>query len=144
MNDRSDPFGERAGARREGRSRWRSLLFVPGDSTALLEKAPRSAADALIFDLEDAVPDSRKGQARANLAAFAPRLGRAGADLVVRVNNDPAQLKLDVSSIPAETRAVVLPKTETIEDLLALHGDDHGAVRVHRGAERAVYSKPES
>jgi citrate lyase subunit beta/citryl-CoA lyase len=106
----------------DSRSRWRSLLFVPGDNTSLLEKAPGASADGLIVDLEDAVAEDRKAHARANLAAFAPRLGKRGADLLVRVNNEPALLKLDVASIPAETRAVVLPKAETVDDLLALHG----------------------
>jgi citrate lyase subunit beta/citryl-CoA lyase len=109
-------------ARSIQRSRWRSLLFVPGDNSALLEKAPRSLADGLIFDLEDAVADNQKGHARANLAAFAPRLGKTGADLLVRVNNDPPRMKMDVASIPAETQAVLLPKTECVDDLLALHG----------------------
>ncbi|HET9159421.1 MAG TPA: CoA ester lyase [Caulobacteraceae bacterium] len=98
------------------------MLFAPGDNTALFEKACNTSTDGVVFDLEDAVPESEKARARANLAAVAPRLGRHGADLLVRVNNDPATLKLDIAAIPAETRAILLPKTETIEDLLALHG----------------------
>jgi citrate lyase subunit beta/citryl-CoA lyase len=104
------------------RSRWRSLLFVPGASTALFDKASKAGADGLIFDLEDAVPDAEKAAARSNLGAFARQAGKAGADLLVRVNNDPARLKLDVAALPVETRAVVLPKAESVDDLLALHG----------------------
>jgi citrate lyase subunit beta/citryl-CoA lyase len=92
------------------------LLFVPGDNASLLEKAPKCGADGLIFDLEDAVSQGRKDHARAHLAEFAPRLAQAGAELLVRVNNDRLRLALDIGSLPIETRAIVLPKAETVED----------------------------
>ena len=104
------------------RARWRSLLFVPGDNISLLDKAPKRPADGLIFDLEDSVPEDRKDLARANLGAFAGRLADGGADLLVRVNNHPAQLELDIAVLPIGTRAILLPKTETVEDLIAVHG----------------------
>jgi citrate lyase subunit beta/citryl-CoA lyase len=116
----SDPAGEIVPATFSQRSRWRSLLFVPGDNPSLLEKAPRWPADGLIFDLEDAVSQARKGHARTHLREFSPRLAAAGADLLVRVNNDPRYLALDVNSLPIETRAIVLPKTETVEELQTL------------------------
>ena len=49
--------------------RWRSLLFVPGNRPELAAKAPRSAPDAVVLDLEDAVPPAAK-------AAPAPACGR--------------------------------------------------------------------
>src|SRR5205807_2309025 len=48
----------------------RSKLFVPGSRPELFAKAAESAADALSFDLEDAVPQDRKAEARASLATF--------------------------------------------------------------------------
>ena len=42
----------------------RSWMFVPGDNEKMLGKAPSLAADALIFDLEDAVIEARKPAAR--------------------------------------------------------------------------------
>ena len=42
----------------------RSLLFVPGDSTAKLGKGLGAGADALILDLEDSVALERKGEAQ--------------------------------------------------------------------------------
>ncbi len=42
----------------------RSKLFVPGSRPELFAKALASAADALSFDLEDAVYEDRKSQAR--------------------------------------------------------------------------------
>jgi citrate lyase subunit beta/citryl-CoA lyase len=46
----------------------RSLLFAPGDSPRKLEKAGTSAADLVIIDLEDAVADGAKADARVLVA----------------------------------------------------------------------------
>lgn len=43
----------------------RSVLFSPGDRPALMRKAPGVGADAVVFDLEDAVAPDRKEEARA-------------------------------------------------------------------------------
>ena len=43
----------------------RSWLFVPGDSERKLAKAAGAGADAVVIDLEDAVPDGAKHLARA-------------------------------------------------------------------------------
>lgn len=65
----------------------RSKLFVPGSRPELFAKAAASAADALSFDLEDAVAEERKGEARAALADFLGSPEAAcGKALVVRVN----------------------------------------------------------
>ena len=48
----------------------RSKLFVPGSRPELFAKAAASAADALSFDLEDAVAPGRKAEARGLLADF--------------------------------------------------------------------------
>jgi citrate lyase subunit beta/citryl-CoA lyase len=43
------------------------LLFIPATSTHLLAKATERGADALVVDLEDAIPPDRKAEARAIL-----------------------------------------------------------------------------
>jgi citrate lyase subunit beta / citryl-CoA lyase len=43
---------------------FRSLLFVPGNNEKLMQKAAKTKADAIIFDLEDSVLDNAKQQAR--------------------------------------------------------------------------------
>jgi malyl-CoA/(S)-citramalyl-CoA lyase len=45
----------------------RSELAVPGSNQRMLEKAPRSGADVVFLDLEDAVAPDDKEQARANI-----------------------------------------------------------------------------
>jgi citrate lyase subunit beta/citryl-CoA lyase len=42
----------------------RSMLFVPGHKSEMVQKATDLEADALILDLEDAVPISKKAEAR--------------------------------------------------------------------------------
>ena len=66
----------------------RSKLFVPGSRPELFDKALASAADALSFDLEDAVAEPRKGEARAALQDLlaSGRTAAAGKTLIVRVN----------------------------------------------------------
>jgi len=64
----------------------RSKLFVPASRPELFDKALNSAADALSFDLEDAVAQSRKAQARALLAEFLRRQPAPRKTIVVRVN----------------------------------------------------------
>ncbi|WFU19427.1 CoA ester lyase [Bradyrhizobium sp. CB3481] len=64
----------------------RSKLFVPASRPELFGKALACAADALSFDLEDAVAQSRKAEARANLTAFLRDLPPTGKTIVVRVN----------------------------------------------------------
>jgi citrate lyase subunit beta/citryl-CoA lyase len=68
-------------------SLMRSKLFVPGSRPELFDKAWRSAADAISFDLEDAVVGERKGEARENVGRAIGRLaGTAAKVLIVRVN----------------------------------------------------------
>jgi citrate lyase subunit beta/citryl-CoA lyase len=82
----------------------RSKLFVPGSRPELFEKAWRSPADALSFDLEDAVATTAKAQARQNVCeALADRSPNRAKTVIVRVN--PFQS----DSFEADLDAVVLP-----------------------------------
>ena len=49
--------------------RWRSLLFVPAHVERFVARAHERGADAVILDLEDAVPAAEKPAARERLAA---------------------------------------------------------------------------
>ncbi|MEA2904654.1 MAG: citrate lyase subunit beta / citryl-CoA lyase [Alphaproteobacteria bacterium] len=94
----------------------RSLLFVPADGGAKLDKAFASGADAVIVDLEDSIAPDRKAQARASAAAFVTQ-ARAQARrprLLVRVNGLATGLTdADLDAIvPAQPDAILLPKAE--------------------------------
>ncbi|MET7425153.1 CoA ester lyase [Dactylosporangium sp. NPDC005555] len=68
----------------------RSYLYVPGDAPAKLDKALDRGADALIVDLEDAVPLAGKDRARAIVASWLADLPASGRPAVwVRVNPGP-------------------------------------------------------
>lgn len=64
----------------------RSLLFIPGNSPAMLQNADVYGADALILDLEDAVAPSEKDAARALVRRAVASLHFACRALVVRIN----------------------------------------------------------
>ena len=60
----------------------RSYLFVPGNRPERFQKAAQSGADAIILDLEDAVPLTEKESAREHLRSWLANGGRG----YVRVN----------------------------------------------------------
>jgi citrate lyase beta subunit len=95
----------------------RSKLFVPGSRSELFGKALASVADAISIDLEDAVVESRKAQAREAVAEFL-RSGAAKAAaqaIIVRVNAlTTSHFAADIEAIAAESLALVnLPKIES-------------------------------
>jgi len=94
----------------------RSLLFVPADGGAKLDKALASGADAVIVDLEDSIAPDRKAQARASAAAFLKTAVTPASRprLLVRVNAIATGLideDLD-AVVPARPDAILLPKAE--------------------------------
>jgi citrate lyase subunit beta/citryl-CoA lyase len=98
----------------------RSLLFVPGDSERKMAKAENLPADALIFDLEDAVAAENKVAARARVRDFllARPIDRRQA-LWVRINPlDHAEAGADLAAIiPVRPDGIVLPKARSAEDI---------------------------
>jgi citrate lyase subunit beta/citryl-CoA lyase len=109
----------------------RSYLYVPGNAADKLAKALGRGADALLLDLEDAVPVAEKERAREDVASFL--LGQPGGgpvELWVRVNpgdlgrNDVRRL----AGIPA-LAGLALAKADaatvaSVAALLAEVGDD--------------------
>ena len=95
---------------------YRSLLYVPASNQTFVAKAAERGADAIILDLEDSIAPSDKGAARAALAKAVPQVGRAGADVLVRVNRPIRQCLPDIeSAIQAGASGVLLPKTESAD-----------------------------
>ena len=90
----------------------RSLLFAPGNHARRREKAFECGADAVILDLEDAVPPAEKAEARAAVAAMlaAPRPGQAW----VRVNGvETPWCWADLDAlVRAGLDGIVVPKVE--------------------------------
>ena len=109
----------------------RSMLFAPGDRLDLITKAAKSAADAVIVDLEDAVATSAKDAARANLAAWTDN----ALPFFVRVNgfSSGAMWKDLAAAVEAGVEGVILPKVGNGKVMLkacgALSGLEAAAVR---------------
>ena len=102
----------------------RSLLFVPGNRPERFLKAAQSGADAVILDLEDAVPLAEKASAREAVQQQWPQLLALGVPLVVRINAaDSAAWPLDLAVLAALPRlaAVMVPKAESAETLQQAH-----------------------
>lgn len=100
---------------------YRSLLFVPAHEADRLDAAYASGADAVVADLEDAVPIDRKEEARTVLVAVLPHA--KGAARLVRVNAPETGLADDDLAAIAELEldALVLPKATP--DSVAALGD---------------------
>jgi len=102
----------------------RSKLFVPASRPELFSKALAGPADALSFDLEDAVQESRKDEARRMLQAFLRDAGPRpnGKIVIVRVNGlgTPHFLAdLDAVVSPA-VDMINVPKPESADDVRAV------------------------
>ena len=99
----------------------RSLLFLPATADHLLAKATARGADALVIDLEDAIPPDRKAAARPMAQAAVRQLAERGATVVLRVNSDPALWQEDLRGMPVEAlSAIMLPKVESLDQVEAL------------------------
>lgn len=111
----------------------RSMLFVPGNKPELVDKAVASGVDAIIFDLEDSVPEASKALARQNLS----QLAVPPVPLFLRVNGgDTAHLWDDLlAAATVELAGVVLPKAEDPSLLQRIDGA-LTAMEITRGAPR--------
>jgi citrate lyase subunit beta / citryl-CoA lyase len=91
--------------------RARSYLFVPGNRPERFVKALQSGADAVIVDLEDAVPAQLKTEARSTVAAWLS----AEHPVYVRVNGHGTEWhEEDVRAVKnaSGVRGVVVPKAQ--------------------------------
>ncbi len=122
--------------------RLRSLLFAPAVRPDLLRKMPRTGADAIVIDLEDATPPDAKDIGRVEMrSAVADLAGQL--PILVRVNDDTTPWHDDdLDSLPTEGLAgIVVPKIETIAglDSLAARLNDRGLdMPVIGGVETAL------
>jgi citrate lyase subunit beta/citryl-CoA lyase len=93
----------------------RSVLFMPASNARALDKARTLPADALVFDLEDAVGPDAKPQARRMAVAAASAGGYAPREVVIRVNAlDTPWGRDDLAAVAGSgADAILLPKVES-------------------------------
>ena len=95
----------------------RSVLYMPGANARALEKSRSLPADALIFDLEDAVAPDSKLKARAQILEAVSAGGYGNREILIRTNglNTPWGYDDLVAASTAGADAVLLPKVESAE-----------------------------
>lgn len=124
----------------------RSLLFVPGIRADRIPKAVDSAADAVVVDLEDAVPAADKPTARHAVRTVLAERESAGTVVLVRVNPVGTPWCPDDvrAAVAAAADGVVLPKYQRADELVWLReqlskaGDSDTAVVVGIETARGV------
>lgn len=96
----------------------RSMMFVPGHRRNFLEKSIHAGADALIFDLEDSVPNGSKGKARDEINSILQK-NSIKSKVFIRVNElDSEHLKEDLKTIDAKhVFGWVVPKINSAADI---------------------------
>jgi len=95
----------------------RSLLYVPGNMPSMLQNIPIFAADAVIIDLEDAVPLSEKDAARRLVRRFLETYQDRRQEVLVRINALDTEWGYDDlrEVLPAMPDGIRLPKADTPE-----------------------------
>ncbi len=100
----------------------RSVLYMPSSNARALEKAKAIAADAIIFDLEDAVAPDAKEPARDQAVAAATSGEYGTKTLTIRCNglDTPWGAGDLAAATEAKPHAIVVPKVGGAEHLKAI------------------------
>jgi len=95
---------------------------MPGSNERALEKAKTIPADALIFDLEDAVAPDAKPLARDQVSAAVKNGGYGGREIVIRVNalETPWGTEDILAACEAEPDAILVPKVVHPGDVISV------------------------
>jgi len=128
----------------------RSMLFIPGANAAMLSTSFVYGADAVMFDLEDAVALREKDTARLLVYHALQHPFYQNVEKVVRIN--PLNTPFGLSDLEAAVRGGVnivrLPKTDSKEDVLELEkqierielecGREAGSTKIMAAVESAM------
>ncbi|KAJ2863685.1 hypothetical protein GGI22_001900 [Coemansia erecta] len=93
----------------------RAVFYVPCSEERKIQKSFTSAADCIMYDLEDGVSLNRKGQAR-NLVLDALAANTRGAELGVRINSVGSGLELDDLNVVLQSEkldVILVPKVDS-------------------------------
>lgn len=98
---------------------FRSLIFVPGNSTRFVEKAKTLAADVICFDLEDSVPANEKGTARKIIADALAHRQEYGRPVYIRTNSPESGLVPDDLKVAVRkgVDGIVIPKVNDAQEI---------------------------
>ena len=96
------------------------MLFTPGNNWRMVQKAKDLPADAIIIDLEDAVPITEKETARVFIEEGVQLIKTTGKQVFIRVNSfSTGLIHEDLKyAIIRDIDGIILSKTESKEDIL--------------------------
>ncbi|MBS7525078.1 citrate (pro-3S)-lyase subunit beta [Fusibacter paucivorans] len=97
----------------------RTMLYVPGSKPGMLADVAIYGADAIMFDLEDAISLKEKDTARMLVYNAVKTVDYGNTELVCRINGlDSPYGERDIEAmVAAGIHVIRLPKTETAQDL---------------------------
>ena len=100
----------------------RSLLYVPGSSVKMIEKARGTNADGLILDLEDSIPPEQKESARQTVAHALREMDFGGKQVFVRINSLATSQSIEDARAVAATgnAGILIPKVESSDEIVAI------------------------
>jgi len=112
------------------------MLFLPGNNPNMLINAASLMADAVIFDLEDAVSPAEKDAARILVRNTMKYTDLSVCEVIVRINSvDTPYWKDDINVIlPQKPSLILLPKTATARDVRIV-SDYMSEVELREGME---------
>ena len=96
----------------------RSSLILPVNQPRFVDRAYTRNADAIVLDLEDSVSAPEKGNARKLVKDSLAVAGRGGAEVSVRVNNEPGLLDEDIdAAVHPGLDNLNIPKAESADQI---------------------------
>jgi citrate lyase subunit beta/citryl-CoA lyase len=109
---------QKSGMRKTSRPR-RSVLYVPASNSKALAKVVSLDADAIIFDLEDAVAPDAKDDAREALRDYFRANPMSKAERIIRINGLASEWGAEdlLAARACKPDAILLPKVETPQDI---------------------------
>jgi citrate lyase subunit beta/citryl-CoA lyase len=100
----------------------RSLLYVPGNSEKMIEKARSCDADGLILDLEDSISPEQKETAREIVARSLRDMDFGSRQVFVRINSLATSQSIeDARAVAATGKAgILIPKVEGPDEITSI------------------------
>lgn len=96
----------------------RSALILPINQPRFVDRAHLRGADAIVLDLEDSVPAAEKASARHLIPDALRAVARGGAEVAVRVNNEPGLLGDDIdAAVHPGLDTIAFPKAESAQQI---------------------------
>lgn len=124
------------------RDRWRrSRLYIPGNTPRFFANVHIHGADAVILDLEDAVPPEEHDSALVLVRNALLKLPFGESERMVRTSQFPEALKDIPPLVRARVQTILLPKVEQAEQV-AKAAELVQGTRASAGIESPVFLMP--